>query len=166
MSTSTDALLVYGYVWGDECNILNPDGEEDDREWVDIIAERRGVIDPWGTFPPEINDMPYAKQREAAKVWSDANRAEIGAYLETKKAIEVEYGVEIGHHGSDSWRVPIVKIANVGHRAYRGDVISIDPTALAVDPAWNEKLSRFIADLGIDTSEAQGPGWFLVSWWG
>lgn len=167
MGTSTDALLVYGYVWIDECNILNPNGEEDDdREWVDIIAERRGVANPWVNYPPEIEALPYAQRQAASEAWIKTHRAELDAMYAAKKAIEAEYGVEIDSHGAGEWRVPIVKVSGVGHTARRGYPVNLDPSALAVDPAWNEKLARFIADLGIDTSEAEGPGWFLASWWG
>lgn len=168
MSVSTNGMLVYGYIWGDDVDLLNPDGDEasDGREWVDVIAERRGIVSPWASFPPEIEALPYPKKNTATKVWAEENRAALDAYYAAKKAIEDEYGVEIDSHGSDGWAVPIVKVAGVGHTARRGYPVKLDPSALAVDPAWDEKLARFCADLGIDTSEAEGPGWFLTSWWG
>lgn len=168
MGVSTNGMLVYGYIWGDDVDLLSPDGDEDgeDRDWVEVIAKRRGLVSPWATFPPEIEALPYPKSDTATKAWIEENRAAIDAYHAAKKAIEVEYGVEIDSHGSDRWTVPIVKVAGVGHTAHRGSPVKLDPSALTVDPTWDEKLARFCADLGIDTTEAEGPGWFLASWWG
>lgn len=69
-------------------------------------------------------------------------------------------------HGSDEWSVPLVKITGAGHRAARGHPHQLTAGDLTVDPEWAGKLQRFVTDLGVDTSEAKGPGWFLVSWWG
>lgn len=170
MGVSTDALLVYGYVWEDEEDILNPQGDEEgdeergEREWPEIIAEKRGIADPWKSYPAEIERLPYEEKRAKGREWTDAHRAELDAWSGAKKAITAEYGVEIEHHGSGEWSCPIVCAAK--RRAARGDAHALPADALGVDPEWDGKLARFVADLGIDTSDAQGPGWFLVSYWG
>lgn len=149
MGVSTDALLVYGYVWDDETDLL---GSEDDGDhaWEEIIAKRRGLTDPWASHPG--GHRPD---------WVEAHRAEIDAWNEAKKAIEIEYGVEIDQHGSDQWSVPIIKITGAGYRARRGYPQKLVTRDLIADPDWDAKLQRFITDLNIDTSEAKGPGWFL-----
>jgi hypothetical protein len=152
MGVSTDALLVYGYVWNDEAEL--PEGSDDD-EWEEVVARQRGVPNPWDGHPGD-----HAPQ------WVEQHRGELDAWCAAKKAIGEEYGVEISQHGSDSWSCPVVKIAKAGHRAYRGDVHPVAAEDLAVDPAWDGMLERFVTDLGIDASEAAGPGWFLLSWRG
>lgn len=170
MGTSTDAMLFYGYIWEDEFELFpadDPEGEGDnDAEWEEIIAARRGILNPWCDFPSEIGRLPYPEQERAGKRWTDGHRAELDAWHEAKKGISLEYGVEIDHHGSDSWSVPIVKIAGAGYTAARGYPHKVAVADLAVGPEWDGKLRRFTGDLGIDTSEAQGPGWFIASRWG
>lgn len=171
MGVSTDALLVYGYVWEDEADLLGSEEDDSDEEaespeWPEIIARRRGIQSPWDAYPQEIERLPYEERRRKGDEWITAHRAELDAWHEARKAIETEYGVEIDQHGSQEWSVPIVKIAGAGHRAARGYPHRLTAEDLAVGPEWDGKLQRFITDLNIDTSEAQGPGWFLVSWWG
>lgn len=173
MGVSTDALLVYGYVWEDEHDLFaSPVDEDDDSdeeaespEWPEIIAKRRGIPDPWAGYP-DLEHLAYEEQRRQGSAWTAAHRAELDAWSAAKTAIEAEYGVEIDQHGSDEWSVPIVKIADAGHTAARGHPYQMTADDLAVDPEWDGKLQRFIGELSIDTSEAKGPGWFLVSWWG
>lgn len=162
MGVSTDALLVYGYVWDDETDLF----DDDEAEWEEIAATRRGIANPWDAYPQEYEQLPYAEKRQKGDEWTAAHRAELDAWYDAKKAIAAEYGVEIDQHGSDQWSVPIVKIADAGCRAPRGYPHKLATRDLVVDPDWDAKLQRFITDLNIDTSEAQGPGWFLVSWWG
>jgi len=172
MGVSTDALLVYGYVWEDEHDLFGePDDDDDENEerpeWDEVIARQRGIPNPWDAYPhEELGRLPYAEHRRRSDEWVAGHDVELEVWHAAKKAIEDEYDVEIARHGSDQWTVPIVKIASAGHRAHRGDAHMVDPTSLTVDPAWDGKLQQFITDLGIDTSEAKGPGWFLVSWWG
>lgn len=179
MGVSTDALLVYGYVWEDEADLLGSPVDEEDEdygsdeeeeeeespEWPEIIAKRRGISDPWAGYP-DLEHLAYEEQRRQGSAWTAAHRAELDAWSAAKTAIEAEYGVEIDSHGSDEWSCPVVKITNAGHRAHRGDVHAVEAADLNINPEWRTKLQRFVDDLGIDTSEAKGPGWFLVSWWG
>lgn len=170
MGVSTDALLVYGYVWEDEADILGTEDEEgpagDELEWSEILAGQRGIRNPWADYPAEIDALPYEEQRRQGDAWTTAHRTELDAWRDATKAIEAEYGIVIDRHGSDEWSVPVVRIADAGHRAYRGDVHAVGQDALTVDPEWDGRLQRFVTDLSIDVSEAQGPGWFLLSWWG
>jgi hypothetical protein len=170
MSTSTNGMLVYGYIWSEDVNILEAahTGEDDQREWPEIIADRRGIANPWDGYPSPSGVSQ--SQREAAtrraEQWIATHRAEIDARREAIKAIEAEFGVVIDSHGSDSWTCPIVSIAGASITAHRGYPKQITPANLEVGADWDAKLATFIAELGIDTSEAEGPGWFLASWWG
>ena len=163
MGVSTDAMLFYGYVWEDEAELLDDDGET---EWEEIIAKSRGLADPWDAYPQDLGRLPYPEQRQRGEQWTAEHRAELDAWSAAKKAISVEYGAEIGHHGSDGWQVPLIKITGAGHTAARGYPHELHAADLATGPDWDDKLRRFVADLGIDTSEAKGPGWFIASWWG
>lgn len=168
MGTSTDAKLFYGYVWEDEADLLAEHDDEDGdggTEWEEIIAKSRGIADPWEAYP-DLEGLPYAEQRQRGSQWTADHRAELDAWHEAKKAIGIEYGVEIDRHGSDEWQVPIIKITGAGHTAARGYPHEVSAETLAVGPDWDDKLRRFVADLGIDASEAKGPGWFIASWWG
>jgi hypothetical protein len=177
MGVSTDAMLVYGYVWGDEHDLFRSvsdddedrDEDEDDDssgEWEEIIAARRGIANPWDSYPQIIERLPYPDRERRGKEWTDEHRAELDAWHAAKKAIAEEYGVDIDSHGSGEWSCPVVKIAGAGHTAARGYPHKLTVGDLAVDPGWDGKLQRFVTDLGIDTSEAKGPGWFIASWWG
>ena len=161
MGVSTDAMLAYGYVWEDEFDLLGGGGED----WQEVIAARRGISDPWAARP-DFSHLPYEEQKRQGSEWTEAHRAELDAWYAARKAIAGEYGVEVDQHGSDGWSVPVVKITGAGHTAARGYPRKLTADDLAVDPAWDARLQRFVADLGIDTSEAKGPGWFLMSWWG
>lgn len=161
MSTSTDALLIYGYIFDDEQDLF---GGEDD--WEDVVAAAAGAVNPWAAFPKEIDQLPYDQRRREGDAWTKAHRAELDAWYEVKKAAVAAYGVEIDRHGSDEWSVPIIKISGAGMTVARGYPKPVAASDLAVGDDWDERLARFVADLGIDVSEAAGPGWFLASWWG
>lgn len=168
MGVSTDAKLVYGYVWEDELALLpfvdEESGEQD--EWQEVIAARRGIKDPWTEFPEELDRLPYPEAERAGDEWTAAHSAEVAAWDDALKAITEEYGVGIDRHGSSEWTVPVVKIDAAGKTAARGYPQELTAADLAVDPEWDGRLRQFVTDLNIDTSEAKGPGWFLASWWG
>lgn len=169
MGVSTDAMLIYGYVWEDEHDLLGTDEEEGDGsrewEWDEIAARKRGIASPWDGYP-DLSALDYDEQRRQGAEWTEARRPELDAWHAARKAIREEYGVEIDHHGSDQWSVPVVKIEGAGHTAARGYPHQLTAADLAVGGDWDARLRRFTADLGIDTSGALGPGWFLASWWG
>jgi hypothetical protein len=129
VGVSTDAKLVYGYVWEDEHDLFasgeddeDYDEEEsaDEPEWEEIIARQRGIANPWDSYPQIIDRLPYDDQRRRGDAWTADHRAELDAWHAAKKAIAEEYGVEVDHHGSDEWEVPVVKITGAGHTAARG----------------------------------------------
>ena len=168
MSTSTNGMLVYGYIWNEDVDILKAarTGEDDQREWPEIIAARRGIANPWDGYPAEIEAMPYERRRVEGEKWIAAHRAEIDARRAAITAIEADFGVVINSHGSSEWRCPIVSIPGADITAYRGYPKQITRANLEVGADWDAKLAAFVAELGIDTSDAEGPGWFLASWWG
>jgi hypothetical protein len=74
--------------------------------------------------------------------------------------------VAVMHHGSDEWRVPYVYIKASEVRASRGYPQDLPEDALTTRKDWIDKLDAFVQKHNIDLSEAEGPNWFLASWWG
>lgn len=174
MGQSTDAYLFYGFCWDDEIDLLHND-PEDESYWYEIIASREGHRNPWDLYrmsgsEAEHNQLPYAEQSAAFQAWKE----EVGfedLYAEWKAVtdeIKSRYsGIDISSHCSCDYPMPYVYVTESESQAWRGSPQQIDPTTLTSAPTdlWDTALTRFVEDLGIDTSGAQGPGWFLVSNW-
>lgn len=81
-----------------------------------------------------------------------------------------EHSVLAGRHCSDEYSMPFIYVQATRKIAWRGHVTPIEPEDL--DPLslgvaeHNNQLLAFVKEHDIDLSEAKGPGWFLVSWWG
>src|SRR4051812_17268927 len=116
MGVSTDAILFYGYCWDEEGELLGR-GDGDDRpEWAEVVLRKRGVANPWDAYPnAEIGAIRgYQQQRAAGEAWVAAHRAELDAWDEARKAVEAEFGCEIGAHCSDGCPMPYVAVAGAG----------------------------------------------------
>lgn len=170
MGVSTDGMLVYGYIWTDEYDLF--DGE-DSAVWIERIAVERGATNPWKDDEIEaieqeynIRHLSYHEYKSQSDTWVANNRARIDAWYEARRVVEAEFPVTIDHHGSDEWRVPIVTIKAARKRAARGFPVALSTNDLAIGEEWDVELARFVEVTSIDTSEAEGPGWFLCSWWG
>lgn len=153
MGVSTDAILFYGYCWDEEWAGLLPSDEEggDEAKWPKVILRRRGVANPWDSYPSE-------ESRAADR------RAELDAWYAAKAAVKEEYGCDIGRHCSGDCPMPFVSVGKVyeARRGYPEEVASLE-----VGADWGERLERFMADLGIARPDGQdAPRWWLVSYWG
>ncbi len=187
MSNSASATLFFGYCWNDDeaadrikAAILRyaanrgPDddddddetGDERDVEWVDAVAARRGLVNPWTELkvPPGLG---YQQKRAFEQDWIAAHEADLDAWRAAKKAIEAEFGIEIGFHGhtADDYSAPHL-VMNGGEK----DVSSIDgmevtPEMLTIDPAWMEALDRWLAEFGIKPPHDK-PRWWIVANYG
>ena len=178
MGQSTDAYLFFGYCWNDEIDLLHND-PDDESEWYEIIAKREGNRNPWDLYrmsgaEAEHSRLPYAEQSAAYQAWKE----EVGfeqLYAEWKavtEEVKSRYnGIDISSHCSCEYPMPYIYIVETEHRAWRGQGVQLDmeqwekwqhPRSFVT---WNEDLARFTADLGIDLSNAEGPGWFLVINW-
>jgi hypothetical protein len=170
MGVSTDAILFYGYIWEDEADLF-ADGD-DDYEWAKSFWLKQGNTDIWAQYPSGTGGT-YDQQRAAADTWMAENRQAIQAQREAIKAVEEGFGVDIGYHGSDQWRVPYLYVVESHIRAWRGgpkeveDLVMPSPGDEWVH-SWKEKLDSFADTFEIDLSEAKEPGcrWWLCSWWG
>lgn len=176
MGVSTNAVLFYGYCWGEESELferpMNRRGEL--MEWPEIILQRRGVKNPWDDAPADLDEyLPretYDQQQARAKAWTDAHRAELDAWYAAKRAVEAEFEVEIGSHCSGECSMPYLAVTDQPIVATRGNPEEIDIDRLILDstgPAtiWTQKLDRFIAEFGIEKPHP-APKWWMVSYWG
>lgn len=173
MGQSTDAILAYGYVWGDEASLFN---EDEGDEWVEALAVRRGIPNPWTLYrdsgaQADHNALPYVQQEPAYESW----KVSVGfdALLEdwdsARKAIKAEHpDISVGFHCSCDFPMPYICIASTKQQAGRGYPVTFDPRTMALEQDninWLGYLAMFTDALGIDLTEAQGPDWFLVSNW-
>lgn len=158
MGVSTNALLFYGYAWDEDVILVHLDNSEEREDWAELLARQRGIANPWDGYP---HDAP----RPVQQAWKIENRAAMEARWAAKKAIEAEYAVSIGHYGSASWRCPFIYVKSTLTEARRGCPQDVTTMALGRNAGWDAELKRFLADTGISARDAEGPGWFLTSWW-
>ncbi len=138
MGVSTDAIHAYGFDLGDEYDLgIN---FEEDRGVIDtlndMLLERNGLYEKW-----EPNMEGYWQRRDDS--------------LDS-------LGVEIILHCS--YDAPMIFIAARGSTsvASRGYPQWIE--SLNVDPTWDAKIYKALADLRIEVDSA--PAWQLFSMWG
>jgi hypothetical protein len=78
--------------------------------------------------------------------------------------------VAVDLHCSDEYPIPYLYVPESRITAYRGlpQRLFFDEANYSQDVAheWNQRLEAFTFSHGIDLSEAGGPGWWMVSWWG
>lgn len=161
MGQSADAILFYGYVWDDEHDIFAGTDIDDDG-WVAAVARRRGHADPWLNYP-SVEGLTYEAQRKIGDAWTAANRAALDAWRDVKASVELEFAIEVFDHCSSECRMPAV--AAMRYEASRGNPVQIDAATLTIDPAWDERLDRWFAEMGVKKPHDR-PGWYLVSYWG
>lgn len=149
MSTSTDAILFYGYAFEEEDHAPWPsdrgaDVDDDDEEegWEDRWARLNGIEQPEGEY----------------------DQKKYGAYLDKRFKLTKACGVEIDTHCSGD--VPMYLVAVVGSKlvASRGYPEKVPELAVGAD--WDEKLHAFMEKMSIKRPRGQKPAWRLVSYWG
>jgi hypothetical protein len=158
VGVSTDAILFYGYVWEDEDS--DPLGIGD-KEWSEVVLEKRGEKNPWHDYPAEDERLPYEERRKKGDAWAADHRAEIDAWYAKKRAVVAEFGVDVCRHCSGD--CPMLYISTKEHLASRGNPVRIE--SLVIEPGSNAKLDRFLQEFGV-RPPASGLGWWLVSYWG
>lgn len=157
MSTSTNAILAYGY------NLSNGDG------WA--FRETGEYGEPkldWYDDETEDGDdfATAAEARLLASIgftekWGDNLD---GNFWQREKDAKARLGVELESycHVEHPMYVLATKVITV----YRGDAKTLNPAELAAaPPEWDERLGAAVAALGI-TPVQERPAWILVSYWG
>jgi hypothetical protein len=170
MGASIDAHLFYGYLWDDgddygkiACAIHGVDeddyepGEHSLSDWVEIVLERRGHVDPWLSHPGGTDAVN--------KAWVAANREAIDARHDAKDAIASEFGVDLGVHGHHECQAPHLLIAGTKRTASGPDGLGITAADLWVDPDWRDRLDKWLAEFGIEAPQPE-PQWWIVAEYG
>lgn len=173
MGQSTDAILFYGYCWSEETELW-----DDDRngEWYEVVAKRRGITNPWDFYRDsgalaEHDLLPYKEQGPAYEAWKNdvGFQAMLDEWDGIKNAIKAEHPeISVGSHCSCDYPVPYICIADTEQTAGRGYPVTFDPSKMAQkedNTNWRGALAKFVEELDIHISDADGPGWFLVSNW-
>lgn len=164
MTTSTNAILFYGYCWEEEdvsCpwKIGEEDDEEedeDDEDWEKRYAFRKGCIPPSAKFPEKEGSKP--KYSAAEKKIVD----QYAAYWDKKQQLVEEATCEVATHCSGECPMPYVAVKASSTIAHRGTMKEI--TSLKADPTWDKALTEFCALMGIKTDGLKA-AWWLVSDW-
>lgn len=148
MSTSTDAILFYGYCWNEE-------GAPYDDNIGPILA-----------MDDHLDDVLCAKLGGPERpVWDDNRKAysdALGVYWPARDAFLIAAlgaKVEIVHHCSDG--CTLYGLAIKVMRAHRGYSVEVDDLT---PPDGAEALAKVADILNIDIT-GQRLGWWLVSWW-
>ncbi len=166
MTTSTDAILFYGYCWEEETSKPWNIGKEDDEEtetesdWEARYASAKGLVHPTEPYP-DSGSGPITNQRS----YTPEDRQIVGKYQaywdKSRVLIEASLCV-VETHCSDECPMPYVAIKTSVILSSRGSMTEVK--SLTVDSGWDAALADFCHTLGIDVSSMR-PAWWLVSDW-
>lgn len=162
MSTSTNAMLMYGYHLGS------------DEQWEIQEVDEYGSIDygriEWladvDTEVEEIDFREMVEERLLASVGFTETDWRAEGYYDRKKAAEARLGVTLEDHCSGECPMWVLSACTI--TAYRGDMKSISFTELAervMDEGMDAKLAAAVTALGM-TPKQERPAWLLCSYWG
>lgn len=155
MGVSTDAILFYGYAWDEETNtpwtIGKDDEDEDSSSDDEEDWEERYVRLKAGLIKPDTGDKYDEKTYRA--------------YLDKKMEIVKDCQCEVGSHCHSEAPMPYVCIKSTYICNSRGDMTRLNPEQFEIDPSWDAELKKFCKLMGI-APPAEGPGWYMVSYWG
>jgi hypothetical protein len=164
MSTSTDAILFYGYCFGDDFDNppwkvkRNEDGDLEDGydDEESIYASAVGVNPPKEEYPVKNDDSDVANEI----------RLNYSAYWADKSRVNKESCCEIIRHCSGDYPMYGVAVSSTVIKAWRGypkDLKNCDH--LIVDVIVNNLLKNYCEKMGIDVTGLE-PSWWMVSYWG
>jgi hypothetical protein len=158
MSTSTDAILAYGYDLGG------------DDEWKIHEAGEYGELPTLDWYDPETDEDGFEEMAERRLLAEVAGFAETDwraeGYHNRKREARARLGVEFDTYCSDE--CPMYLLAAHVTTVHRGGIQVMDPADLArrpVEQGWDAKLAAALAALGLTPVQDQ-PRWLLCSYWG
>jgi hypothetical protein len=164
MGTSTNAVMVYGYHFGNA-------------ESLELAEAQTSDTNPYGYFKTswwdDENDEAEDEDGESVGLFDvmirrlyesipDAEPAED----DREEVVKKRLGVWFEDHCSGEY--PMYVLATAAFQAYRGDAKVVDVDRLRLDPAaggWDAKLAEALRILEV-TPVQQQPAWLLVSYWG
>jgi len=168
MGQSTDALLVYGYMWhdSDDADFFGDDYEPGD--WINWVADREGVAHvDYSDYPDDFR-MDNEERRRLQREWSEAHKQELKAFHDAIAEISQRYGgVTIDSHCSCEYPMPYVHYQPWELRAWRGSPKAIPRDFNPVgEHGVDVLLNRFMEELGIQYPDGQdSPQWWMASMW-
>jgi hypothetical protein len=143
MGVSTDAILFYGFPFGDEGEEFPWHKDQYDNDWVQYYAEKIGIPIPTEEYSEETKKI-------FSEFWNKRN-----------KAVE-ECECEIGIYCSYDYPMLYAAIQRFTVTTWRGDCNEVN-TNRPVWPKEIDKLRDFCKLMGI---EFQEPKWYMVRLWG
>lgn len=159
MSTSTDAILAYGYDLGGEAS-----------DWKICDTGEYGELPelPWYNPDDEDDDFQSAAERHLLAQLADFTETDWRAdgYHERIKEARARVGVTFDTYCHIDHPMRLLAAHTI--TMSRGYTEIINPTDLAAMPAahdWDAKLAAAVTALGITPLQAR-PAWILCSYWG
>jgi hypothetical protein len=151
MTTSTNAILFYGYCWKEEQRY--PWDEEEDHD--DRFARLSSIVPPNSPYP--------AKEDNSLK--AAAIRMEYAAFWDKKSNGLILAGCTVSTHCSNKAPMPYVAIFESRRIATRGYPYPMSQAIhLPAEIGWDEKLKNFCTKMQIVPPEDK-PQWWMVSNW-
>lgn len=165
MSTSTNAILFYGYCF-DEGNLppgVNQ-GDDDGSDWEEIFAQKLGIEHPTESYPhrPSTKENNWGNNITDWTPEEQAIRDKYSAFWKKQRDAVAEHKVTVGYHCSCDYLMTYVAIKESETIARRGCPEEISSTT--VKKAWAKQLAEFVELMGVDVGD-QKPKWWLVSHW-
>lgn len=158
MGVSADAILFYGYCWGEEASLLPT-------EWREVVARKRGHANPWDGYEEPDGSLPYPRRRALTDGWIEDHASELDAWYAALRSIEAEFGVADHRHCSGDYPIPLVCVEASLERACQGKAVDVTGKSLAaVPPEWPALLDRWFAATGV-AKPHDAPRWWLASYW-
>lgn len=167
MGVSTNAVIFYGYCWDEETELIGGRVKEVVKgEWEEVVIRDRGGVNPWDAYNATGIDAirDYHLRDKAGKEWCEQHRAALDEWYEKKRAVNAEYGCDIGRHCSGDCPMPYVFVIASEITARRGYPVGLTGHGLFVDQEWDGLLDKFVSDLGVEKPQSS-PQWWLVSYW-
>ncbi|MGW1353014.1 hypothetical protein ACWCQE_27665 [Streptomyces sp. NPDC002409] len=157
MSTSTNAMLVYGYHLG---------GED---EWALQGLGKYDELPDLDWYDPEDEGEDFQEAAERKLLadlagFTETRAPGVEGYFDRKRAAQEKVGVKFETHCSGNY--PRFLLATKTITVYRGSVEEIDPAGLlAAPPEWDTRLRAALDTLGLNPTQ-ETARWLLCSYWG
>lgn len=145
MSTSTDAMLFYGFeIPGGEDGKVPFWVTDENNDVEEFIAAKLGVLAPTVKYSEETKPL-------------------FKTYWDAKSEAIVKLKVTVEQHCHIDAPMYVIAVKLSMYRANRGYPEKLVAAHFIVDPAWDEQLREFTKLVGIEMGE---PSWILSSYWG
>lgn len=168
MGMHASGQIFYGYIWDEEGDGPFEDNRDDELEIWDQMLKDRGVVDPY-SLPdrPDTTGLPYKEEQAIYREWHNKNQDKFDAYYAAKNALPEELGcegVDMDHYGHCDYSAKALVIKASCKSTEWSE--KLDPTELVAGEDWDARLLHWAETTGADLSNAEGPGWYLTTYYG